>query len=190
MARGAFWSAIMRRFVGVLLIAGVVVRPAVAGAYSRAHATVAQSTAAQRFPYRRARTIDLTGANPRDSIVLTAAGKRADSLAITMTFYVNGLVAHQQRWTSEDEMNDIDAIRNSPPKLAAFMTKRLDDALLGVKRQPINREQVEHMGDAAALKKMSPSPTHQIMLSFGYENSIFMVWNAARKRMFVFMECC
>jgi hypothetical protein len=28
------------------------------------------------------------------------------------------------------------------------------------------------------------------VLSFGFENSIFMVWNAARKRMFVFMECC
>ena len=55
--------------------------------------------------------------------MLTATGKRADSLAIAMTFYV-------------------------------------------------------------------PPPTHQIALSFGFENSLYFVWRAVAKRLVLFMECC
>lgn len=140
--------------------------------------------------YRRSRTLDITGANPRDSIVLTASGKRADSLAIAMTFYVSGSVVHLQRWASEDELADADELRKSPARLATFLRARLDTVLTLVKRERINTEQVQHMGDAALLKKIRPAPTHQIALSFGYENSLYFAWNAAVRRLVLFMECC
>lgn len=140
--------------------------------------------------YRRSRAIELTGGNLRDSVVLTATGKRPDSLAISMTFYVAGVVAHRQRWTSEDELYDVDSLRATPVKLAAFMRTRLDDVLTSVKREPINRELVAHMGDEALLRRIVPRPTRQIMFSFAFETSVFLVWDPARRRLVVFMECC
>ena len=140
--------------------------------------------------YRRSRTLDITAANPRDSIVLTAVGRRADSLAISMAFYVDGVVKHRQRWTSEDELSEVDSLRASSEKLAAFMRTRLDDILTLVKREPINREQVRHMGDAAVLRRIVPRPTRQIVLSFAFETSTFLAWDPVRRRLVVFMECC
>jgi hypothetical protein len=140
--------------------------------------------------YRRARALELTGRNPRDSVVLTATGKRADSLAISMAFYVSGTLVHRQTWTSEDELADADALRTSPTKLAAFMRGRLDAVLGMVKREKINAEQVTHMGDGAVLKKIVPPPTHQIALSFGFENSLYFVWNPTTRKLMLFMECC
>ena len=156
-----------------------------------ASALHAQATTTAAAPwYRRARALDLTGANPQDSIVLMATGKRADSLAISMTFYVAGVVVHRQRWTSEDELADKDSLRKAPAKLTAFMRTRLDQVVGAVKREPINREQVSHMGDEAVLRKIEPRPTHQISLSFGYENSLYFVWNPTRRQLALFMECC
>lgn len=145
---------------------------------------------AQRFTYRRSRELDITGANPRDSIVLTATGPRADSVSIAMTFYASGVVVHRQRWTSDDELFDEDSLRARPEQLNAFMRKRLDTVLALVKRQPINREQVKHMGDEAVLRAITPRPTHQIMLSFGFESSMFFTWDAVRRKLVLFMECC
>lgn len=146
-----------------------------------------QATAAW---YRRSRALDITGSHPRDSLVLTATGQRSDSLAITMEFYVNAKRVHTQRWKSQDELADADSFRTSATKRDAFMRRRLDDVLKMVKREPLKAEQVQHMGDVALLKRVVPKPTHQIALSFGYENSLYFVWNPATKRLVLFMECC
>jgi hypothetical protein len=58
------------------------------------------------------------GANTKDSIVLTATVTRADSLWIVMTVFASGLVVHRQRWTSADELYDVDSVLGSPAKLA------------------------------------------------------------------------
>ncbi len=140
--------------------------------------------------YRRSRTIDLTGASLSDSIVLLATGKKIDSLAISMTFYVGGKVVHVQRWTSEDELYDTDSLRKSPAKLQSYLRGRLDEVIKGVKRERINREQVQHMGDVALLKRIVPPPTHQVVLSYAFETSAFFAWDATKKKLVVFMECC
>ncbi len=70
------------------------------------------------------------------------------------------------------------------------MRSRLDAALAQTKREPINAEQVKHMGDAAMLKRITPKPTHQIALSFGFENTLYFVWDSAKKKLVLFMECC
>ena len=160
-------------------------------ALSVASESSAQVAASTQAPwYRRSRVLDLTGASPRDSVVLLATGKRADSLAISMIFYVSGAVVHRQRWTSEDELYDVDSLKKQPAKLEKFMRSRLDDVLGMVKREPINNELVEHMGDEAVLRKIVPRPTHQVMFSFAFETSTFLAWDPVRKRMVVFMECC
>lgn len=140
--------------------------------------------------YRNSRPFNITGSNPRDSIVLRAVGRRADSLAVTMTFYVDGAVKHRQQWSSEDELYEADSLRSAPTRLAAFLRTRFNDILKGVKREPINREQVRHMGDAAMLRRIVPRPTTQIVLSFAFETSTFLAWDPARRRLAVFMECC
>jgi hypothetical protein len=58
------------------------------------------------------------GANTKDSIVLTATGTRANSLSIVMTFFASGVVVHRHRWTSADELYDVDSVLGSPAKLA------------------------------------------------------------------------
>lgn len=126
-------------------------------ALSVATETHAQSSAA--IWYWKSRTIELTGANPRDSVVLTAVGRRADSLAVSMSIYVDGAVKHRQRSTSEDELCDADSRKTTPVTMAAFMRARLDDILVTVKREPINRELVRHMGDEPLLRRIVPRPT-------------------------------
>jgi len=157
-------------------------------AVSEARAQVASSPPSAF--YRRSRTFDLTGSNPRDSVVLVATGKRADSLAIVMTFHVGGVVVHRQRWTSEDELYDVDSLEGNPAKLAAFMRPRLDEVLASVKRQLIDPELVKHMGDEAVLRAIKPRPTHHIMYSFAFETSTFLAWDPVKRKMVVFMECC
>ena len=153
---------------------------------SRAQATASAPAAW----YRRSRALDLTGTSPRDSVVLVATGKRVDSLAISMIVYVGGAVVHRQRWTSEDELYDVDSLKKEPAKLATYLRERLDEILASVKREPINTELVSHMGDEAALRKIAPRPTHQVMFSFAFETSTFLAWDPGRRRMVVFMECC
>ena len=151
----------------------------------------AQTTAARTAMwYRKSRALEITGTNPRDSVVLTALGKRADSLAISMTFYVDGVAKHRQRWTSEDELYDNDELRKSPAKLNAFMRTRLDDILEMVNRDTISWELVKHMGDEPLLRRIKPLPTHQVMFSFAFETSTFLAWDPVRRRLVVFMECC
>ena len=159
-------------------------------AASEARAQASAPASATAAFYRRSRTFDLTGSNPRDSVVLVATGKRADSLAIVMTFHVGGVVVHRQRWTSEDELYDADSLKNAPAKTATFMRARLDDVLASVKRQPIDPELVKHMGDEAALRAIKPRPTHHIMYSFAFETSTFLAWDPVKRKMVVYMECC
>lgn len=142
------------------------------------------------FWYRKSRPFDVTGSNPRDSVVLSALGKRADSLAISMTFYVDGVAKHRQRWTSEDELYDNDELRKTPSKMNTFVRTRLDDILKMVKRDTISWEQVKHMGDGPMLRRIKPLPTHQVMFSFAFETSTFLAWDPVRRRLVVFMECC
>jgi hypothetical protein len=153
------------------------------------------ATAQRRAPadapwYHRARMVDLTGRSPRDSVVLIATGPRADRLRITLTFFVDGQPVHREEWPSEDELYDLDSLRTRPAKLDAFVRTRLDQVLRLVRREPINAEQVRHMGDAAALRSIRPAPTHAVVYSFAFESSVFLAWDAARRRMVVFMECC
>jgi hypothetical protein len=140
--------------------------------------------------YRRSRALEITGSNPRDSVVLVANGRRPDSLSIEITFFVSGIAVYRRTWTSADDFADEDARPRSAAALAAFMRARLDTVVALVKRQPINREQVSHVGDEALLRTIAPRPTHQLMLSFGVENTEFLVWNPTRRTLVVFMECC
>lgn len=145
---------------------------------------------AQQPFYRKARPLDITGKNPRDSIVLVATGTRADQLKMAMTFYVSGAPVHVQHWGSADELDGQDDLKSNAPKLSAHMRNRLDAALTQTKREPINAEQVKHMGDAAVLKRIAPKPTHQIALSFGFENTLYFVWDPSKQKLVMFMECC
>jgi len=120
-------------------------------AHSAATETHAQSSAA--VWYRKSRALEIMSAYPRDSVVLTAVGRRADRLAISMSCDVDGVVKHRQRWTSEGELYDADP-QKTPVQLATFMQARLDDILVTVKREPINRELVKHMGDAPLLRRI------------------------------------
>lgn len=140
--------------------------------------------------YQRSRVLDLTGANPRDSVVLSADGTRSDSLAIAARFFVEGVEVYAQRWTSADELYEADSLRNSPAAMDTFMRARLDDILGHIKREPINREQVFHMGDEAILQGIVPSPTHQVVLSYAFESSEFLAWDPRARRFVIFMECC
>lgn len=164
------------------------------GTLTLAQSTPAPSPAAPAAPaapwYRKARTFDVTGANPQDSVVLTATGPRGNRLAITMTFFAGGAPVYRQRWTGEDELYEHDDVRRSAARLDRFLRTRLDTVLTLLHREPINVEQADHMGDVAMLRRIRPRPTHSIVLSFGYETSVFLVWDPQKRRLAVFMECC
>jgi hypothetical protein len=157
-------------------------------------ATIGAAATAQSSPwYQRTRQIDLTGANSRDSVVLVAHGTRPESLLVTLTFYVGGSVAHEEKWRSDYEMVDLDVADTVPRGVTRFMQASFDSIIGWVKRERLDtvaREDLRLMGDSLALKSLPQRPTHWVTFGYGYETAVFMVWYAQRRRLVVVMTCC
>src|SRR2546427_13099403 len=70
------------------------------------HKPAARSAQPDTVWYRAARALDLTGDGRPDSIVLTANGRRSDSLVVVLVLVGDGRGAYRLTWPSGDELAD------------------------------------------------------------------------------------
>ena len=141
--------------------------------------------------YTRARALDLTGDGRADSARLDAVGVRPDSLRITLTLIVGGVVKHQEMWGSSYELALVDSSLRARPRVDALLRARLDSVLSGVLVQRLDAPGVRLMAeDQAILAGLEPRPTHRVSLAYGYETTVRLFWDAPRQRFVRLWSCC
>ena len=146
---------------------------------SAASTSASPSMARDSVWYRRGRSVELTGDGLPDSVHLEARGARADSLQISLAIFVDGAERHRDAWWSSYELQMATAAEGATP--AAQLETRLDRVLARVERVPAGaggERLVEE--DSAALRTLSAPPTHVVLLRFGYETTVRLVWDANR----------
>ena len=140
--------------------------------------------------YRKSRVLDLTGAGPRDSVVVSAIGTQPDSLHITLRLFVAGKEAYAVGWDSDYELIDVDSLDRRPPRLAMFIRHSLDDVLARVKREPIDWDMVRMRVDSTTLNQFNARPTHQVRIRYGYESTVVLGWDSRSGRFLTLWNCC
>lgn len=141
--------------------------------------------------YRRTRALDLTGDGRPDSALLEAAGVRPDSLHLTLTLIVDGLVKHREEWDSSYELALADSMLRRHPQVEALLRARLDSVLSSVLVQRLDAPGVRLMAeDSAILAELEPRPTHRISFWYGYETTVRLAWDAPRDRFVRLWSCC
>ena len=140
--------------------------------------------------YRKSRLLDLTGAGPRDSVVVSASGTQPDSLHITLKLFVDGKEAYAVGWDSDYELIDVDSLDRKPPRLANFIRHSLDGVLGRVKREPLGLDMVRMRGDSTTLKHFTTLPTHEVRISYGYESTVVLAWDPNSQRFLALWGCC
>jgi hypothetical protein len=153
----------------------------------------ADAPAGPRGPaYARTLVRDLNADGRADSAVLVATGPGPDSLDVALTLFVDGRPAHREEWTSDDELIDVaDSVRVRP-RLDAYVRDRLDAALESLDVSPLDTAETRLMSDRPddVLASLQPLPRSQLNLSYGYETSVALAWDATRRRFVVLWICC
>ena len=141
--------------------------------------------------YREGRALDLTADGVADSVLLVAVGERADSLRITLSFIVDGEALHRERWGSSYELEHLDVARRTPDRIDGVLRARLDSVLASVVVQRLDAPGVVIMEeDRAVLAGLDPRPTHRVSVSYGFETTVRLVWDAPRRRFVKLWSCC
>jgi hypothetical protein len=141
--------------------------------------------------YRQVRVLDLTGDGRADSARLEAVGARPDSLRITLALIVGGDVKHREEWGSSYELALTDSSLRSRPHVDTLLRARLDSVLSGVLLQRLDAPGVRLMAeDSSSLAGLEPRPTHRVSISYGYETTVRLAWDAPRRRFVRLWSCC
>src|SRR5256714_11383954 len=100
------------------------------------HKPAARSAQPDTVWYRAARVLDLTGDGRPDSIILTANGRRGDSLVVVLVFLVDGREAYRLTWPGGNELVDPPLPATTQTSLDAYLPRRLRQILRGVRTEP------------------------------------------------------
>jgi uncharacterized membrane protein (DUF441 family) len=75
--------------------------------------------------------------------------------------------------------------------VAPVLRAKLDAVLASVTVQRLDAPGVRLMAeDSAVLAGLVPRPTHRVSLSYGYETTVRLVWDAPRERFIQLWTCC
>ena len=141
--------------------------------------------------YHRTVARDLNGDSRLDSAILAAVGPRSDSLAVSLTLFVDGQEAYKEEWDSSYELVDVADSLRVPPRRDDYIRERLDAALARIRTGPLDTASARLLGDGqSALDTIMPRPTVQLTLSYGYESTVALVWHAPTRRFAVLWTCC
>ena len=141
--------------------------------------------------YLSARTLDLTGDGQADTVRLEAVGTRPDSLRLTLSLIVGGVEKHREAWGSSYELALLDSTTRVSPQVRAIVRAKLDSVLASVVVERLDAPGVRLMAeDSAALAGLEPRPTRRVSLSYGYETTVRLVWDAPRERFVRLWSCC
>jgi hypothetical protein len=154
--------------------------------------TVESAAAVVATPwYRAARALDLTGDGQTDTVRLEALGANPDSLVVELSFIVAGAEKHREQWGSSYELALLDSTARARPRVDGVLRAKLDSVLASVVVQRLDAPGVRLMAeDRVVLGTMDPQPTHRISLSYGYETTVRLVWDAPRERFVRLWSCC
>lgn len=141
--------------------------------------------------YRAGRALDLTGDGLVDSVRLEARGTTPDSLEIALSFIVGAEEKHRERWGSSYELALLDSASRASTRVDPILRAQLDSVLASVVVQRLDAPGVQVMAeDRAALAGLEPRPTQRVSLSYGYETTVHLVWDAPRQRFVRLWSCC
>ena len=135
------------------------------------------------------RTLDFTGDGVPDTVTLRALGRAADSLRITLTFRSGSEERWREEWASEYELVD-------PPPLAdaaardAFVRQKLERALASVEVEPFDSASYAAMADPVDSAVLRQPPRTQVSLSYGYETTLALAWDATTRKLRLLFGCC
>ncbi len=137
---------------------------------------------------------DLTDDGVADSAVLTATGDRPDSSDVRLTLFVDGRPAHEEEWNTSYELIDrADSLRTASDQMR-FLRARFADVLSGFKLSPLDIDRLAVVRDTVEVRtqldSIVPLPKRQLDLSYGYETSMALVWDASRHRFVPIFICC
>ena len=118
-------------------------------------------------------------------------GTRPNSLRVTLSFLVDGVEKHREAWGSSYELALLDSTTRVSPQASAIVRAKLDSVLASVVVERLDAPGVRLMAeDSAALAGLEPRPTHRVSLSYGYETTVRLVWDAPRERFVRLFGCC
>ena len=141
--------------------------------------------------YRKTRTLDLTNDGRADSVLLQAVGTRPDSLAITLSFIVDGANKHREAWGSSYELVVVDSAARAGSGVDTLLRARLDSVLASVIVQRLDAPGVQLMReDSTILARLDPRPTHRVSFAYGFETTARLVWDAPNERFVRLWSCC
>lgn len=137
---------------------------------------------------------DLTGDGIADTTVLIARGPRPDSSGVVLTIHVDGRPAFEERWDTPYELIDPpDSVRTAADR-ERFLRARFARVLSELSLSPLDTGSLsvmeEDAAERAALDSITPRPTHQVMLAYGYETVIALFWDPVRRRFVSHFICC
>jgi hypothetical protein len=182
-------SSIVLLLSALLLAPGMVAHDADAQAAGRG-APPATKQPAPRW-YHRSVTRDLNGDARPDSAVLSARGRRPDSLSVALVFFVSGREVYREEWESDYELIDLELPERTPKRLAAYVRTRFDRTLAGLTVEPLDTAEARLMADDPdVLSQVTPLPRTQLSFSYGYESTIVLIWDARRRKFVLLWGCC
>jgi hypothetical protein len=151
----------------------------------------AQSNIATQHPWFAAqRDLDLTGDHRLDVVRIRADGPSSDSLLVTLTFLVDGTERWREQWNSDYMLIDPPNFPNGERDRAAYVRRGLRRALASVEVEPFDSTQYVLMADPVDSAIIRQPPRLEIALSYGYETTLILQWNAGRKAFIVLWGCC
>lgn len=172
-------------------VIGIMVLVAWGCSEPRARGTGSEASTAAEPWYLRSTELDLTGDGLQDSVRLEAFGVRPDSLRIALVLTVGGEEKFREEWGSAYELALADSLETSRSGVDAFMRGRLDTVLASVKVEPLDGPSVRLMAeDSAILATLTLRPELRISISYGYESTVRLVWDAPRHRFVRLWSCC
>jgi hypothetical protein len=168
-------------------------RTAQAGEASAAPVSVGTRDPARPW-FSRTLVRDLTGDGVADSAVLTARGARPDSSTVLLTLYVDGRVAHEERWETGYELIDPPESVHTAANQEGYLRARFANVFLRLQLAPLDVSAMAVSQDTtqirAQLDSIAPLPTQQLNLVYGYETSMSLIWDATSHRFVPIFICC
>lgn len=141
--------------------------------------------------FRQARALDLTGDGTEDSAVVEARGHRSDSLRLRVAFLVGGKDLFAQDWSSSYQLANLDSLSQRPPRSDEHMRAALTQVLQAIRLTPLDTSFIRDFpGDTAALRLARRGPVQSIIVAYGYETTIVVVWDPDARRFLVAHACC
>jgi hypothetical protein len=146
---------------------------------------------AQQRPWFVAqRVLDLTGDTRPDTITVRADGSSSDNLLVTLTLRVDGVEGWREQWRSRHMLVDAPEFQNGEVGRAAYVRNGLLAALKNVSVQRFDSANYVLMARPVDSTVLRHPPRFQVLLVYGHETKVVLVWDAQTRAFRRLWACC